>query len=262
MSSLIDTHVHVHSFGPGELAGVLARAREAGVTLMVAVGCNAEANAAVMDAVARYPETMRAAVGFDRDCAAGTPDLTSLEALIAANAAAVAAVGEIGLDYHYSPESAPAQRALMEAELALARRTRLPVVVHSRDADEDMLALLRAHAAAWPGDPARIGVLHCFTEDEPFAKALLDLGFMISFSGIVTFRNADPLRAVARFVPADRLLIETDTPYLAPVPHRGKPNEPAYLPAVAACLARERQEHPDGIAAVTRENASRLFAWA
>lgn len=262
MSRLIDSHVHVSSFTEAELAGVLGRAQAAGVERLVAVGGNPAANEAVLRVAAAHPDTVRAAVGFDRDCAAGMPDPATIEALVQQSAVAVVAIGEIGLDYHYSPETAAAQRALLAAELAMARRLTLPVIVHSRDADADMLQLLRDHAAAWPGERDRIGVLHCFTEDQPFAEALLELGFMISFSGIVTFRNADPLRAVARRVPGDRLLIETDTPYLAPVPHRGKPNEPSFLPAVAACLAQARGETVEAIAGQTWRNAGRLFAWA
>ncbi len=261
MPRLIDTHMHVHSFTEQDVAGVLNRARAAGVDRMVAVGGNAAVNAAVLRVAAAHPAMLRAAVGFDRDCAAEGCDLPALETLIRAHVAAVVAVGEIGLDYHYSPETAGAQRRLLEVQLELARRLGLPVIVHSRDADADMIAILTSHAASWTGDPGRIGVLHCFTEDEPFARVLLDLGFMISFSGIVTFRNADPLRTVARGVPADRLLIETDTPYLAPVPHRGKPNEPAFLPAIAECLARERGETAETLARQTVQNAATLFAW-
>lgn len=261
MNGGFDTHAHFDSFSEAEAADVIRRAREAGVERIVAVGGNPRANAAVLRVVAAHPGLLRAAVGLDRDRAASDYDLPTIESLIKTHAGIVVAIGEIGLDYHYAPDTASAQRRLMEEELDLARRVRLPVIVHSRDADADMVAILTAHAAAWPGDPGRIGILHCFTEDEPFARALLALGFMISFSGIVTFRNADPLRAVARCVPADRLLIETDTPYLAPVPHRGKPNEPAFLPAVVDCLARERGETVETITAQTARNAARLFGW-
>ncbi len=261
MPCLTDTHAHFDSFADEAVAPLLSRAQAAGVSRIVAVGGNPRANAAVLAVASAFPERVRAAIGFDRDCAGSTPDLAGLAGTISRESARVVAIGEIGLDYHYAHGTAPAQRGLMEAELALARQVKLPVIVHSRDADDDTLALLRAHAAAWQADPTRIGVLHCFTEDAPFARSLLDLGFMISFSGIVTFRNAAPLRAVARMVPADRLLIETDTPYLAPVPHRGEPNEPAFLPAVAECLATERGETVDSIAARTSQNAAHLFAW-
>jgi TatD DNase family protein len=261
VNGAFDTHAHFETFSDAEAAEVIRRAGGAGVDRIVAVGGNPRANAAVLRVAEAHVDRLRAAVGFDRDCVAQAPDLAALETLIRHHSGAVVAMGELGLDYHYAPETAGAQRHLMEAELDLARRLGLPVIVHSRDADADTVALLTAHAAAWTGDPGCIGVLHCFTEDEPFAHALLDLGFMISFSGIVTFRNADPLRAVARGVPADRLLIETDTPYLAPVPYRGQPNEPAFLPAVAECLARVRGETVAAITTQTSVNALRLFGW-
>jgi TatD DNase family protein len=171
----------------------------------------------------------------------------------------VAAIGELGLDFHYTPETAEAQQALMVEQLALARELRLPVIVHSREADQETVALLSAHARQWGGGSDRIGVLHCFTGTESLARQLLDLGFMISFSGIVTFRNADLLREVARGIPADRLLIETDTPYLTPVPHRGRPNEPCYLPAIAALLARVRGMDVEELAGLTTANSEKLF---
>ena len=145
--------------------------------------------------------------------------------------------------------------------LALAAARSLPVILHNRDSDEDMLAHLRAHAAAWKGDPAGIGVLHCYTGGEAMARQLLDLGFHISFSGIVTFRNADPLRSVAKIVPADRLLVETDAPFLAPVPCRGQTNEPALVRHVVTLLAQVRGEDAAALANRTAENAGRLFGW-
>jgi TatD DNase family protein len=144
------------------------------------------------------------------------------------------------LDYHYSADTAAAQKALFSSMLDGARHHGLPVVVHSREAEADTLALLENHRSAWRGDPDRLGVLHCFTGDLPFAQALLALGMMISFSGIVTFKNAAALRDVAAAVPDDRLLIETDSPYLAPVPYRGKRNEPAYVCFIASALAELR----------------------
>jgi len=145
--------------------------------------------------------------------------------------------------------------------LDLARQVRRPVIVHSREADADTLDLLREHARLWSGPADRIGVLHCFTGSAPFAQSLLDLGLYLSFSGIVTFANADPLRQVAARVPTDRLLVETDAPYLTPVPLRGRKNEPAFLPHVVDCLARVRGESAPALAAATRTNALALFGW-
>jgi TatD DNase family protein len=168
----------------------------------------------------------------------------------------VVAIGETGLDYHYEPEAAELQRQSFNLHLEAAKITDKPVIVHTREARADTLALLRE--AALP----QAGVLHCFTEDWEMAKAALDIGFYISLSGIVTFRNADALREVARKVPADRLLVETDSPYLAPIPHRGKPNLPQYVREVAEFLAMVRGESFEALAEQTTANFKRLFPLA
>lgn len=259
--NLIDSHAHFDAFEEaGETAAVLERARAAGVARVVAIGGTPAANDLAVAVARRHPHQVRAVVGYDRDEAARVPDVAALDEL--ARIPAVVGIGETGLDYHYAPETAPAQRALFGAMLDAAGRHGLPAVIHSREADEDTLAMLRDHARAWRGDPARLGLLHCFTGGEAFARRLLDLGLCLSFSGIVTFRNAADLRAVARLVPADRLLIETDAPYLAPVPFRGKRNEPAWVVHVAEALARERGDSLQALAEQTALNADRLFAWA
>ena len=171
----------------------------------------------------------------------------------------VAAIGEIGLDFHHGRQAASVQIELFQAMLLLARDHRLPVCVHTRDAEAETLSALREHAAAWRGAPDRIGVMHCFTGGEVFARDLLALGFCISISGIITFKNAGVLRAVAALVPDDRLLIETDAPYLAPVPYRGKVNTPAYVPHVAARLAELRGTMVERIGEITSANFTRLF---
>jgi len=253
-----DTHAHFDAFtDPADARAAMTRAEAAGVLRILAVGGSPESSHAALHAAAEWPGRVVAALGYDRDQADTSPSLAMLESELAQPA--VVGLGEIGLDYHYQPETAPAQRALFAAQLELARRRKLPAIVHSREADADTIALLQEHASAWPGDPARIGVLHCFTGTAEFAARLLDLGLMISFSGILTFRNAEPLREVARAVPADRLLIETDTPFLAPVPHRGKRNEPAWLVPVAEELAKIRNDTLAHIAHSTTANAERLF---
>jgi TatD DNase family protein len=166
----------------------------------------------------------------------------------------VVAVGETGLDYFYSPDSKMTQQQAFISHIAVANQLQKPLIVHTRDAKADTLAILREHHAERCG-----GVLHCFTEDWDTAKAALDLGFYISFSGIMTFRNADALRDVVRQVPLDRLLIETDSPYLAPVPFRGKTNQPAYVSAVAAAVAELRGLPVAELAAITTDNFYRLF---
>lgn len=257
---LVDSHLHFDTFDEnGETGAILDRARAAGVQWMVAIGGSDDANEHAVRLAAAHPDCIRATVGYDRDLAATAWQGTLVEA--AAREPGVVAIGETGLDYHYEPETAAGQRGLFEAMLELARRLQLPTVIHSRDAEADTLAMLEAHASAWAGDPDRLGVLHCFTGNKRFAKRLVDLGYYISFSGILTFRNAEDLRAVARALPLDRILIETDAPYLAPVPYRGKRNEPAWVGEVARTLAAARGDvSVEEAASVTADNACRLFA--
>jgi TatD DNase family protein len=166
----------------------------------------------------------------------------------------VVAVGETGLDYFYSPDTRQLQQEAFISHIEVANQLNKPLIVHTRDAKADTLAILRQYQAQRCG-----GVLHCFTEDWETAKAALDLGFYISFSGIMTFKNADPLREVVKQVPLDRLLIETDSPYLAPVPYRGKTNQPAYVSAVAAAVADIKGVSIETLAKLTSENFYRLF---
>lgn len=182
----------------------------------------------------------------------GGYDYAELRRLAAAEQ--VVALGETGLDYFYQQDNIPLQQESFRQHIRFGRELNKPVIVHTRDAREDTLAILREENAQDCG-----GVLHCFTEDLPTAKALLDLGFYISFSGIVTFRNAEPLREVARYVPLDRMLVETDSPYLAPVPHRGKENQPAYVRDVAEYLAVVKGVSLESLAQATTANFSRLF---
>lgn len=167
----------------------------------------------------------------------------------------VVAVGETGLDYFYSPDSKLSQQAAFVSHIDVANQLSKPLIVHTRDARADTLALMRSHQADRCG-----GVLHCFTENWEMATAALDLGFYISISGIMTFRNADELRSVVKKLPLDRLLIETDAPYLAPVPHRGKTNQPAYVTAVAQAVADVKGISLHDLAQVTTSNFYQLFS--
>ncbi len=167
----------------------------------------------------------------------------------------VVAVGETGLDYFYSPESKHSQQDAFVKHIAVARQLQKPLIIHTRDARADTIALLKSHQAEQAS-----GVLHCFTESYEMAKAALDLGFYISISGIMTFRNAAELRDVVKKLPLDRLLIETDAPYLAPVPHRGKTNQPAYVTYVAAAMAEVKGVSLQELAAVTSKNFYQLFS--
>ncbi len=256
---ITDTHVHFDPFAAaGEVDAIVNRAAVAGVTRMIAIGGNPAANRLAVRLAKKFPQQIRAVVGFDRDQAKASPSREELAAL--AKEPEVVGIGETGLDYYYEPENSMEQQALLSEMLALARGRKLPVILHNRDSDEDMLRMLREHAAAWKGESDRIGVLHCYTGGIEMAKTLLDLGFFISFSGIVTFRNAESLRQVAEIVPADRILVETDSPFLAPVPMRGKTNEPAFVAHVVELVAKLRNISAAEFAEQTSRNAARLFA--
>ena len=256
MNTYTDTHAHFEG-APLETAAVLERAFAAGVSRIVAVGGSAGLNAGALAAAKAYPDNVRLALGFDRDQAAASEPEVFVETLRRLAAAhPLAAVGETGLDFHYHPETAEAQCALFAAQLRLADEWRLPVIIHTREADEATLRVL--DETRWRGDGLR-GVVHCFTGNKAFAAQLLERKLAISFSGIVTFRTADMLRESAAMVPDERLIIETDTPFLAPVPRRGQRNEPAFVAHVAECLAAVRGTTAERIAEVTRQNARALF---
>lgn len=244
----IDTHVHFD--GMEDVDGVIERAVAAGIVKMVAVGGSQRGNAMAVELVRKHPDRIIATAGFDREHAGKTIDFAAFESF--ARDSQVCAIGEVGLDYHYHPETALAQKELLSQMLEIAERLDLPVVIHSREADADTIELL--------GRKKRIkGVIHCFTGNRSFAEKLVGLGLYINFSGILTFRNAVQIREAAKVVPDDRLLIETDSPYLAPEPHRGKKNEPAYVRHVAEVLASVRGCQVEKIAEITAANAVRLF---
>lgn len=250
---LFDTHAHFTD--DADVDGLLGRAREAGVVRVLAVGGSRELNRNAL----RTPCPV--ALGWDRDQTdAGDAEFAELDRLIADNRPRVAAVGEIGLDFHYRPETASRQKALLARQLAFADARALPVVIHTREADEATLEVL--DAVPWSHASRLRGVIHSYTGGPDFVRRLLDRGFMISFSGIVTFRSADLVRASARFVPEDRILVETDTPFLAPVPLRGRPCEPAFVAHTAKCIAAERQVDFEAFAERTFANAESLFGTA
>ena len=256
---LIDSHCHLDRLDlaahGGSLDAALDAARAAGVGHFLCIGVSADNAATVKGLAERYA---------DVDCSVGVHPLDlepgaepALDWLLGELAhPKVVAIGETGLDYHYEPESAALQQASFRLHLEAARITGKPVIVHTREARADTLALLRE--AALP----QAGVLHCFTEDWEMAKAALDIGFYISLSGIVTFRNAEALRDVARQVPADRLLVETDSPYLTPVPLRGKRNEPAFVQYVAEVVAQLRGVSTEELADTAARNACTARPWA
>ena len=257
-SSLVDSHCHL-DFPEliADLDAVVARARAAGVGRMVTI-CTRLRNEPEVRAIAEA----RAGVFY----AAGTHPMSAHEEPLVAveDLTALAAhpkfvgIGETGLDYHYTAESAGIQQESLRVHIEAARRTGLPLIIHSRDADADMARILSEEHAA--GGFAC--VMHCFTSGAELAQTALDLGFYLSISGIATFRTAGALRAIFAAAPRERLLIETDSPYLAPQPHRGKRNEPAFVADTARALAPVLGMEPAALAALTSANFDRLFAKA
>ncbi|MFA7094919.1 MAG: TatD family hydrolase [Gammaproteobacteria bacterium] len=253
---LVDSHCHLDllDLAPfdGVLDGVLQEAREHGVGHMLCVSVSLGAFPGMLRLVEPYPEVY-VSVGVHPNHAGGEePTVERLVEL--AQHPRVIAIGETGLDYYRSQGDLEWQRERFRRHIAAAKAAGKPIIVHSREARADSLQILREEGASEVG-----GVLHCFTEDWDTARQALDLGFYISFSGIVTFRNAEELREVAKRVPLDRLLVETDSPYLTPVPHRSKPNRPAYVCHVAKCIAELRGLAEEEVARATSENFSHLF---
>ena len=254
--ALVDSHCHLDRLRDVDdattLAPVLERARARGVTHCLCVCVTLEDFPAMSALVAPFPEVSISAGAHPNEPA--HPEGLYDRLLPLARQSRVVAVGETGLDYHYGSDTAAEQQDAFRQHIAVARETGRPLIVHTREARRDTIEILRQEGAAEVG-----GVLHCFTEDWDMARRGLDLGFMVSFSGIVTFRNAGDLREVARQVPADRLLVETDSPWLAPVPVRGHPNEPANVRYVAERVAEVRGVPLETLARQTTDNFFRLF---
>ncbi|WP_373047986.1 TatD family hydrolase [Vulgatibacter sp.] len=255
---LIDAHAHLDaSQYEADRNEVIARARAAGITKMIAVGqWHAPGDFGGAHALAaRYPDLFHATVGIHPHEVAKVPaaDWEKLEELAALPE--TMAVGETGLDYHYDYSPREEQRRWFRHQLDLAKRLGKPVVVHTREADDDTVMILREASP-------EAGVIHCFTGGPERARAYLDLGLHISVAGVLTFKNADDLREAVRIVPLDRLLIETDCPYLAPIPFRGKRNEPAYVRHVAEKVAEVKGLSVEEVAAATAENTRRFFRLA
>ena len=255
---MIDSHCHLADEAfQGDLDATIARAMDAGLSsalCILSAGDEAEGERArrVRDRWA----AVRFATGVHPHNAgsfAGRPDEAARVAQVHAASFDACAVGEIGLDYHYDFAPRPVQRDVFVAQLQLALKLDLPVIVHTREATDDTFAVLRE------GGPALRGVFHCFTGDAVMVKRALDIDFHVSFAGIVTFPKAADIREAAKIVPGDRLLIETDSPYLAPVPHRGKRNEPAYVARVLEALAAVRNEPAASLEAAVTRNFDALF---
>src|ERR1700741_3133877 len=254
----VDSHCHLNYKGLVEdQQGVLARARAAGVTQMLNISTRASEWDAVI-AVAERESDVMASVGIHPHEADVHPDVETATLVEKARHPRVIGIGESGLDYYYDHSDRARQRDSFRNHVAAARETQLPLIVHTRDAEEDTYDIL----AEEMGKGAYPALIHCFTASGAFAEKVLALGLYISISGIVTFKNAKALQEAAKAVPLDRLLIETDSPFLAPVPHRGKPCEPAYVADPARFLAGLRAEPLDVLAGATTANFRRLFSKA
>ena len=255
----VDSHCHLDrvdlTHHQGDFARLMTATRQAGVTHLLCVSIDLQQFSVMRALVDPYPD-VAVSVGVHPNERVGAEPIVADLMALAADPRSVA-IGETGLDYYRSEGDLEWQRQRFRTHIAAARACAKPLIIHTRDAREDSIRILREEGADTVG-----GVLHCFTEDWDMARQGLDLGFYVSFSGIVTFKTAAGLRSVARRVPLDRLLIETDSPYLAPVPYRGRPNEPRYVPLVAACIAAERGMAVEELASVTSENYFRLFGIA
>jgi len=253
---LVDSHCHLDfpDFAP-ELEAVVARAEAAGVGHMVTISTRVRRHAQVLAIAERFPN-VTCSVGTHPHHAHEELDITAGDLISRAEHPKVVAIGEAGLDYHYDNSPRDAQEQGFRTHIAAARATQLPLVIHAREADEDTARVLEDEMGKGPF-PA---VLHCYTGGPDLARRAIALGHSISFTGIVTFRNSAALREIARSLPADRFLVETDAPYLAPLPYRGKRNEPAYVVEVAKVLAEVRGVSADEIARQTTENFFRLFS--
>ena len=253
---LVDSHCHLDfpDFA-AELDAVAARARAAGIGRIVTISTRVKKHAQVLAIAEKYPDIF-CAVGTHPHNAQEELDIDAKALVALAKNPKIVAIGEAGLDYHYDHSPRDAQMKSFRQHIAAARETRLPLVIHSRDCDVDMARILEEET----GQGAFPAVLHCFTGGRDLAFKAIDLGLYISFTGILTFKNSTALRAIAAELPADRILVETDAPYLAPMPYRGKRNEPAYVAETAKVLGETRGVSFDDIARATSENFFRLFS--
>ncbi|MFZ7129210.1 TatD family hydrolase [Avibacterium avium] len=253
---IVDSHCHLDALDYENLhqnvADVVQKAKQRGVQHLLAVGVTLQRFEQVYDSLALFPQISLACGVHPLNLEDEPFDYDRLLKL--AQDDKVIAIGEMGLDYYYSEENKAEQQSVFAQQIAIANELAKPIIVHTRSAREDTIALLKAHNAEKCG-----GILHCFTENWEMAKQALDLGFYISISGIITFRNAEELREVVRQVPLDRLLVETDSPYLAPVPYRGKQNQPAYTREVCDYVATLKGLSSEEFAQITTQNFERLF---
>jgi TatD DNase family protein len=254
---LIDHHCHLDFPGfDADRAETVARAHAAGVGLMISISTKVREFEQLLEKIAPFPGVY-CSVGTHPHQAHTELDITADDLVRLAEHPRVVAIGEAGLDYHYKHSTPEAQAVGLSRHIQAARRTGLPLVIHSRDADADMACILEDATAQDGPFPA---LLHCYTGGLDLAQRSLVLGHYVSFSGVITFKNSQDLRAIAAAVPLDRLLVETDSPFLAPVPHRGKRNEPAFVTETAKVLADVKGVAAQDMAAITTGNVLRLFS--
>ncbi|MGB1466678.1 MAG: TatD family hydrolase [Alcanivorax nanhaiticus] len=255
-ATFVDSHCHLDRLNleahGGDFSAMMAATEEAGVSHMLCIGVDLETFPNVQALAEQYPHVFASVGVHPLYKESREPSVTEL--LERAAHPKVIAIGETGLDYFYAKEERDWQKRYFIAHIQAARETGLPLVVHTRGAKDDTLNLLREH-----GGGEVKGVLHCFTEDLDMAQQAIELGFYISISGIVTFRNAESLRDVVRALPIEKLLIETDSPWLAPVPFRGKPNEPRFVANVAECVAELKDVSVEQLGKITADNFFTLF---
>ena len=255
---LVDSHCHLNYKGLVEdQAAVLARARDSGVTAMLNISTR-ESEWDEVVGLAEQEADVWASVGIHPHEADAHPDIDAAKLVARAANPRIIAIGETGLDYYYDKSDREQQRISFRSHIAAARQTGLPIIIHTRDAEEDTATILAEEMAI--GEFS--GVIHCFTASADFANKALELGLYISLSGIVTFKNATDLQDVAKWLPADRMLVETDAPFLAPVPHRGKTGEPAFVADTARFVARLRDETEEAFVRQTTDNFYKLFSKA
>jgi TatD DNase family protein len=253
---IVDSHCHLNMLNlekyDGDLAALVNATHESGVGTMLNVGVDLETAQEVIDVANRFDHVYASAGLHPSDVKGQVPTRDQLLHFI--NQPKVVAIGETGLDYHYNSEDLEQMRASFRLHIQLSKETKKPLIIHTRDAREDTIAIMREEGAGDIG-----GVMHCFTESWEMAEQALEMGFYISFSGIVTFKNAKELQIVAEKVPLERILIETDSPYLTPTPFRGKPNEPQYVRYVADKIAELKGLRFDEVAKATTDNFRSLF---
>ncbi|MGE4219925.1 MAG: TatD family hydrolase [Alphaproteobacteria bacterium] len=255
---LVDSHCHLDYLErDGDLDAAIERARAAGVRTMLTIGTRVSTFPEILAIAERYDDVW-CSVGVHPHEAEGEGDTAAAQLVELARHPKVIGIGETGLDYYYDNSPREAQQRSFRSHIAAARETGLPLIVHSRDADDDTIGILRDEhrQGAFPG------VIHCFSSTRELAENAVDLGLYVSLAGILTFKNAQDIRDTVRGLPADRLLVETDAPYLAPIPHRGKRNEPAFVAHTARLLGELTGLGAEGVAETTTRNFFRLFSRA